>query len=191
MTIPLTFNATVVLPKVELSFGRLVVPFSRPLILPEIPPIIQAPPTEPPVYASVDFSSAETGEVTALPRVRDLAYDHKTNRFFQSGGDLVLTRDRDAIRQAVQIRLSTILGEWFLATDAGVPWFDRVLVKSPNLRAIESVFRQKIETTPGILTVTALSVNFDRRIRKLSVNWTASTDLGELSGEVSPALPAS
>lgn len=139
-----------------------------------------------PVYNPQVFTSAPE---TALPRFRDLAFDHKTSRFFQVAGDLVLTRDLDAIRQAVNVHLLLFRGEWFLDTSAGVPWFDRILVKSPNLKAIEAVFRSEIESVSGVTRVTAIDLTFDRSSRRLRVNWSASTDLGEIAGEVSPALP--
>jgi len=119
---------------------------------------------------------------TAKPYQRDLAFDFNTGKFKIQNGDLVLTQDRDAIVQAVTIRLQTFRGEWFLDVENGIPYFDQVLVKAPNLDAIQQTFKREIEGVPGIKSVTALKLTFDRGNRTLSVVWSADTDLGEISG---------
>lgn len=150
---------------------------------PVVPPVL---PTQPVIPAPVTIPVSAR---TALPRARDLAFDFTIGKFILSGGDFTFTQDLNAIRQAVQIRLQTIRGEWFLDQGHGIPWFDRVLVKSPNLRAIEAVFRKEIEGVPGVLAVTSLVSSFDRAARTLAIAWTANTDLGEISGVTTPALP--
>lgn len=40
-------------------------------------------------------------------------------------GDLLLTTSDDAVRQHLQQRLRTFLGEWFLDLDVGIPFFQR------------------------------------------------------------------
>ena len=131
-----------------------------------------------------------TGAVsrTALPRARDLAFDFATGKFVLAGGDFTFTQDLAAIKQAVQIRLQTILGEVFWDQSAGIPWFDRVLTKSPNLRAVDALLRSAIEGVPGVLAVTSLVSNFNRSTRELSITWTANTNLGEISGEAAPIV---
>lgn len=113
---------------------------------------------------------------------RDLAFDAKTKRFKRDArGGIALTSGIDAIRQDIELRLSLLLGEWFLNATLGFPLFERVLVKSPNLSAIRDLFSAKIAEVPGVLAVLSLTLNRIAATRKLSVSFTVSTDLGELS----------
>ena len=127
----------------------------------------------------------------AKPAVRDLQFDRKTMKVARdSNGRVPRTTGIDAIRQAVEIMLNLTQGEYFLDLDAGIPWFDRVLVKAPNLKAIEQLFRNKILAVPGVNEVTSLVLNFDRTTRRLSGSWSANTDLGEINAPIVPTAQA-
>ncbi len=114
---------------------------------------------------------------------RDLAIDPETGDLLLSGGDLTLVRDATAIAQEVTIRLNFLLGEWFLDTEAGMPYFQSILVKSPNLAAIRSIFHDEILNVAGINSVIDLTLDYNRQARRLDVSWRAASDLGELTGE--------
>lgn len=113
--------------------------------------------------------------------MRDLAVD-------PTSGDLVVTGDvhavsgRQAVAQAIGIRLKTYRGEWFLDTARGVPWFDEIMSKDPNLVATGETLRREVSGTAGVLEVVAFSVALDRTTRTLSGSYTVTTDLGELVG---------
>lgn len=124
----------------------------------------------------------------ATARKRDLAFDFKTGKFVLSKGDFTFTSDLEAIRQAVQIRCQTFLGEWFLDLDAGIPYFQNVFVKSPNVAAIRQVFKSKIESVPGVLEVTKLDLDYNRSTRQLRIDFAANTDFGELAGTITPPV---
>lgn len=98
-----------------------------------------------------------------------------------STGDFTLTRGVEAIRQAIQIKLQFFQGEWFLDLTAGVPFYQSVLVKNPSPGVLQSVFRKAILEVPGVLEVTTLSITTNRATRGLTVTFTATTDVGELS----------
>lgn len=125
--------------------------------------------------------AAVTGK--ALPVGRDIAIDQDTHDLVLTGGDLVLVADGAAIRQEADIRLQFLLGEWFLDISAGLPFFQNILVKSPNLSAIRSIFHDEILAVDGITTVKTLDLDFNRSTRTLKVSWTADTDFGELSSD--------
>jgi len=104
-------------------------------------------------------------------------------------GDLLLTDNSlavvegdDAIVQHLAIRLQFFLGEWFLDTRLGVPYFNQVLIKNPNLVVVRGLFRQVILTTPGVDTIEEFELDFDQAARKLTVTFTVrkSTDGGLL-----------
>jgi hypothetical protein len=106
--------------------------------------------------------------------------------FAQTGdGDLALTNGRLSLvtgttekGQKLFNRLRLFEGEWFLDTRVGVPWFEIVLVKSPDLEVVKRLLRRVILDTPGIVDVTELNVSFDRGERVLTYEFTALDDEG-------------
>jgi hypothetical protein len=116
---------------------------------------------------------------------RDLKIDTVTRELVLTNGDLVLTRDADAIKQAIDMHLRTFRGEWFLDESVGVPYLETVLVKSPDLDVIKSTLRREILAVPGVDSVTLITLNYDRAARKLSANWSVRADVGVINGTTS------
>lgn len=112
----------------------------------------------------------------------DLKLDDDGDLLFE-GGDLVFTSGEEAIKQDIRARLLFFRGEWFMDEDIGLPYFTDILVKSPNFLVINSVIRTELENTPGVNEVKSLELTFDSNLRKLTVTWSVSTDVGEI-GEV-------
>lgn len=90
----------------------------------------------------------------------------------------LVTDPNQEIAIRLQDRFLLALGEWFLDTRIGVPYFQVVFVKNPDVAAIRALFRKVIETTPGIVSVTELSTNYDPAGRTLTWSFTATTDNG-------------
>lgn len=96
-------------------------------------------------------------------------------------GDLRLTSGDDGVRQHLQQRLKTFLGEWFLDLDVGLPYFQDILVKNPNVNQIDGIVKQKILTTPGVVELLSFTMNFDSSARALSVEFEYSSFSGEIN----------
>lgn len=111
----------------------------------------------------------------------DLQLDPLTGAFVQTKGDLAFTSGIDAIAQDLTICLQFFKGEWFLDPDIGVPYFEQVFVKNPNLDAIRVIFRSVILSRPGVLSLSDFTVAFDAKTRVLRVKFTAETDEGPLT----------
>jgi hypothetical protein len=96
-----------------------------------------------------------------------------------STDNLVYVEGLDAIAQDCKTRLKFFLGEWFLDTRLGVPWYQRIIGEKPRLVAIKSILRKAILSTPGLLTVLDFQLDFDRSTRALSLSFRANTVEGE------------
>lgn len=95
--------------------------------------------------------------------------------------DLVLLTDpRESIRQHWQIRLLTFKGEWFLDQRVGIPYYESILVKRPNLNLLTAIFRAATVQTPGIATVDSFTLVFDgpSRLLTIDVEGKLEDDLG-------------
>jgi len=100
-----------------------------------------------------------------------------------SQGDLVFVRGRDAILVHVFVRMSFFLGEYALDQRIGIPYYQQILIKSANMPAVEAIFRETILTTPGVLELQRLDLDFDGSTRALSVAFSALTTDGVLTFE--------
>jgi len=115
----------------------------------------------------------------ALPIGRDLLL--KDSDLVLTGGDLSLVRDLDAIAQEAEISMRFWLGEWFLDVTKGIPYLQKILVKSPNLNSIRAIFTDAALGVAGVSQVLTMDLTHDVVARKLRVRWSASTDLGLLA----------
>jgi hypothetical protein len=86
---------------------------------------------------------------------------------------------QQAKAQHLRVRLRTFLAEWFLNTDEGLPYFQDILVKNPDIRRIEEVYRRAVLTTPGFVALDRFRIELDRANRTLSItDFEARTDEG-------------
>ena len=112
-------------------------------------------------------------------RVTDFGLDADGDMYADALG-LAMTGDAPGIRQQVQLRLGFFRGEWFLDDDRGIPWFDRILIKNPDLVDAQDIFRTAILSVRGVLDVKYLNLGYTGR-RQAALDFKANTDLGELS----------
>jgi hypothetical protein len=94
--------------------------------------------------------------------------------------DLYLVSDRDRVRQHLKIRLWFFLGEWYLDTATGVPFFEEIFVKAPNISRIENILKVVILETPDVLEITKFDVDYDSRRRRFSLDFGVTTTFGRL-----------
>ena len=74
-----------------------------------------------------------------------------------------------AVAQRIRVRLQFFLGEWFLDKRQGMPYFQAILIKNPDLTLVQSIFRRAILGTPGVLAIAKLRTSFDRANRTFTV----------------------
>lgn len=126
--------------------------------------------------AGASTSTSGLGAEAGAAAGRDFKLDANGDLSLEEG-DFVLLTGADAIASDLKARLQTFLGEWFLDTSIGVPYFTEVYGKTPAPR-LEAIFREEILKTPGVLEILAMQVQ--KSGRTLSVTFRVSTDFGEL-----------
>lgn len=75
-------------------------------------------------------------------------------------GDLTFTNNSltfvegaDEVVQRLRQRLRTFLGEWFLDTSLGVPYFQEILKKNPQQGVVDAILKKHIVNTPGVINL--------------------------------------
>lgn len=97
-----------------------------------------------------------------------------------STGNLQILGGLSSITQDVRLTLKSFKGEWFLDRDAGIPYFQDVLVKTPDPNVLQSIFRRALLARPGVTSVDELVFTRDAATRQLNVSVRLGTDSGDL-----------
>ena len=117
--------------------------------------------------------------------MKDLALDKTTHDLIYTGTDLLMVDELDQVEQSLKERLLFYRQEWFLDTTIGIPFYDEVLVKNPNIPNIENIIKAEIMDTPGALELLSFKSEFDSQSRSYSVSFSLRTEFGVASLELS------
>ena len=90
-------------------------------------------------------------------------------------GQLVMVEGQEEIRQHLEQRLRSFLGEWFLDQTIGIPYFDDILKKNVIPSEVESIFINEILSTPGVVRLLTFDLTLDKDVRRLNLTFMAET----------------
>jgi hypothetical protein len=120
--------------------------------------------------------------MTTTPR--DLLIDPITGDLALIDGAAQWASGDALVRQRVGIRLRTQVGEWAYDQGMGLPYFERILVKSPDVRLIRALIVAEVGRAAGVLAVTRADVTFSRAQRRLTATIHAKTTSGTIREEI-------
>jgi len=81
-------------------------------------------------------------------------------------GDISLT---DSVRQAVVIRLQWFFEEWRFAPQYGVPYFEDILVKNPNLEEVRRIIRDETLSVEEVTDARNITVSVNKPARTAQI----------------------
>lgn len=87
----------------------------------------------------------------------------------------------EEIEQTIRTRWKLFLGEYFRDVSDGTPWFQRILVKNANLDEVNSILKNRITRTDGVIQILRFSPVFNNQTRTYSVSAVVLTRFGELT----------
>lgn len=91
----------------------------------------------------------------------------------------------DLICQRVKCRLQTFRGECYLDRNMGVPYFQEVMKKNPDLGKVRSLLAATIVGVEGVKSLEELKIKFDASTREYKVIFRALADNGNVvNGEI-------
>lgn len=75
------------------------------------------------------------------------------------------------VEQRLRTRFRFFRGTWFLDTDAGVPYYDDILLKNPSFPIVGGILREVALTTPGVQSLNEFDLDLDsNRELRVSIN---------------------
>lgn len=97
---------------------------------------------------------------------------------FVNGGAPVTTTIRVGVAQRLKVSLQTFLGEWFLNTDVGVPYFEAIFGKVFNKNSVDLILQNKILEDPGVIEIISFDSSIDNQRRTYSMTFSVRTSEG-------------
>ena len=88
-------------------------------------------------------------------------------------GDIAIT---DSVRQAARIRLQWFSGEWRFAPEFGVPYYDDILIKKPNIAKIRGIVRDEVLSVEEARDVGNIGIGIDNPARRAVFAFDIVTD---------------
>lgn len=90
------------------------------------------------------------------------------------------------VSQKIENTLSLFQGEWFLDQEAGIPYYDRILIKGADLNDVNSIFIAAVSSIPEVDEIVEFDTAYDNSLRKYTVTFkvTASETGEEIEGTV-------
>lgn len=95
--------------------------------------------------------------------------------------DLVLVDGVDQVLQSIKMRLLFFAEEWFLDTSRGMPYFDTIGTKNPDMAIVDSIFKSTIVETIGVTNLVEYLSDFNKTERKLTISFKVETIYGASS----------
>lgn len=100
-------------------------------------------------------------------------------------GQCPVTGDRiDVVTQRLIIRLRTFYSEWWLDTEYGVPWFERILGKKVKKDVVDIVIQEQILQERGVAEVVEFTSSLNVSSRMYQCSFRVRVDTGELSDTI-------
>ncbi len=85
------------------------------------------------------------------------------------------------VKQIIREHLRTFLGEFFLDTTLGVPYFQTIMQKGISQTIIEGIFKSQILSCDGVIELTSFTITINAETRKLKLDFSALTDNGPIT----------
>ena len=109
-----------------------------------------------------------------------LTNDSNSQDIYFVEGQLAFVTGKDYVAQRVRTRLQLFLGEWFLDTSQGVPWFQEILVKPANIVTTQALIKNTILNTPDVTGIESYSDSFDGTSRTYTVTAVINSVYGQV-----------
>ncbi len=101
----------------------------------------------------------------------DLLLDRTSHDLTITNGDLSLVDGGNWVQQSIKQNLQTLLGEWFLNTAVGLPWFDEILQKGTSQNRVQQLLIREIINTNGVEKLNYLNLDLDPSTRLARVDF--------------------
>ncbi len=94
----------------------------------------------------------------------------------------VFLTDQDYIAEKLRTKFLLFKGEYYLDILKGVPYYQHILKKNPDVRMINNIFKKQALEITGVTKVIDLNLEFSESLRLLTIEYSLDTVYGTISG---------
>jgi hypothetical protein len=95
--------------------------------------------------------------------------------------DLRLTTTQtEFIAQKIETVLLTFLREWWLNRTLGLPWFESILIKNPNIDLVNSLIQNEVLEIEEVIEIVDYENTYENDIRKMTISMAVKGSTGEI-----------
>ena len=87
-------------------------------------------------------------------------------------GNLTLDEAEASLAQRVKCALLLVRGEWFLRPNDGVPYFEDIWKKNPDMGIVRAAFVDRILAVDGVAAIVQLETRFSSEERAYYLQFT-------------------
>lgn len=121
---------------------------------------------------------------------------------FQGGRLVRVTDPVEAVAQRLQMRLTSLVGDWPLDESFGFDWLGQVLIRNPNPLTLSALLKETITGTQGVARLTrfelllgeqesrSLTISFDVQVAQTGEQLSAAVTAPGLMGIEQDAAPS-
>lgn len=113
--------------------------------------------------------------------MKDILLDKEGDIALNQDGDITMT---DSVIQAVMIKIRWFFEEWVYDPELGIPYFESVFIKNPDLEEIEEILTEQILEIEEVTDVADMEITVDSNTRTADVTFTIETEEGVYTREV-------
>tara|TARA_R110000823_G_scaffold261418_10_gene382197 strand:- start:4591 stop:4956 length:366 start_codon:yes stop_codon:yes gene_type:complete len=115
-----------------------------------------------------------------MAQYSDLLLTEDSHDLIVTDKDLVVIQNStEAVKQRLKISLLFFKGEWFLNTEYGIPYYQRIMIKDVSKLQVDALFREKILEVEGVLSLITFTSTFNRVNREYSLSFSCKAFTGE------------
>lgn len=116
----------------------------------------------------------------------DLLLDPNTHDLVFVNGAISVTKSQsEIVAQRLKITLYTFLGEWFLDSEVGVPYFQQIFGKIRSKSSIDVIFQNIISKDDGVIEIREFSSELDNTGRGYSMTFKVRVSDGTITDNIS------
>ncbi|WAB58092.1 hypothetical protein [Pseudomonas phage vB_PaeM_RP13] len=117
----------------------------------------------------------------------DLLLDENSHDIVFVNGQTPVTQGQvQIVAQRLKIKLWTLLGEWFLNLDVGVPYRQRILTKVAHKATVDIIFQRLLAEDEGVKEILEYRSEYNAPARRFTLEFKVRTYSNE---EVAVRLP--
>lgn len=110
----------------------------------------------------------------------DILLDKNGDLYFE-GADIILA---NSVRQKINIRLRWFFQEWRWDDEAGIPYFEYLFIKNPDLDQVKEIIEEQIFNVDEVTEVNNVSIEIDSKNRGATITYEVATDEKSFREEV-------